>query len=151
MPISSTQRSDYSLDLGDSKSIDIAVPKTDTPNTPKASVKLDLPGFGPVSDNLYAKTARLAGRVNAASVSTEEQQALLRERQSLLEKKFADIITRKESNRLEYIRWSLDRIEDAKHGEALDNLENYVDKYETMLSDLRGFEATLQYHLKQKK
>jgi len=41
----------------------------------------------------------------------------------VLDKKFAEIITRKEENRLEYVRWSLDRIEDAKYGQSLELLE----------------------------
>jgi len=44
-----------------------------------------------------------------------EQQQLLDERQTLLDKKFDGSITRQEANRLEYVRWTLDRIELARY------------------------------------
>jgi len=90
----------------------------------------------------------MAGRINAASVSDQECQTLLRERQDLLDKNFDDTITRKEKIRLEYIRWSLDRIEDSKFGQTLDMLENSVSKYEQFLSDVRKLENQLKQHLK---
>lgn len=89
----------------------------------------------------YAVTARLAGRVNAASVTESEYESLLSERQILLDKLFSSTISRREQNRLEYVRWSLDRIEDAKHGAALDKLESFVSMYENFaaqVDDLRG-------------
>jgi hypothetical protein len=103
-----------------------------------ASTSIRIPDFG-ASPALYAATARLAGRVNAASVSDEEHNAWLAERQSLLDKKLAGTITRREANRLTYVRWSLDRIEDAKYGHTLDRLGGAVSDYErfaTELSDL---------------
>ena len=65
------------------------------------------------------------------------------ERQELLDKKFLGSITRRELNRLEYVRWSLDRIEDAIHGPALDVLEDSVSMYEQFLSEVRGLEVQL--------
>jgi len=67
----------------------------------------------------------------------------------LLDKKFSGTITRKEENRLEYIRWSLDRVEDARHGEALERLEDAVRQYEDFLSDLRYLERELSAQKKQ--
>src|SRR6267142_4796435 len=87
-----------------------------------------LPTFDRYSQ-MYALKSRMAGRINAAGISDEEHQVLLRERQRLLDKKLAGEISAKESNRLEYVRWSLDRIEDAKYGQALDILEGSVAKY----------------------
>lgn len=95
------------------------------------------PNFGPKS--LYAVTAKVAGRLNATAVSDEEHAALLDERQTLLDKKFSGIITRQEQNRLSYIRWSLDRIEDAKFGASLDVLEEHVEQFEGLLSELAKF------------
>ena len=79
------------------------------------STALRVPDFGSRGE-VYATTARLAGRLNAASISEEEHTALLEERQLLLDKVFDGTISRKEEIRLDYVRWSLDRIEDAKHG-----------------------------------
>lgn len=115
-----------------------------------ASATSELPRLGALSET-YALTSRIAGRLNAANISEEEHQALLRERQMLLDKKLHGEITRQESNRLEYVRWSLDRIEDAKHGQALDVLEGYVARYEQFLSDVRLFQANLQRALQTRK
>ena len=94
-----------------------------------ATTTLKTPNFGDFS-SIYAITARLAGQLNATKITLEEHETLLLERQKLLDKKFAGEITRRESNRLEYVRWSLDRIEDARHGEAIDALEDAVARYE---------------------
>lgn len=108
-----------------------------------SSTTLSLPSFdsAPI---IQAQTAKIAGRINAASVSEDEHLKLLNERQHLLDKKFANTITRQESNRLEYVRWSLDRIEDAKYGSTLDSLEESVTRYEQFLDQLRGLENQLR-------
>jgi hypothetical protein len=96
-----------------------------------------------LSGDVLAVTARRAGRLNAASVSTKEYQELLAERQALLDKKFSGKIERREELRLEYVRWSLDRVEDARHGEALERLESAVMQYEQFLHDLAGLREQL--------
>lgn len=88
--------------------------------------------------NAFAESAKLAGRINALSVTAEEVKELYDERQKLLDKKFDESITKKEINRLEYVRWSLDRIEDAKSGQTLDALEDFVSKYENFLDEIKG-------------
>jgi hypothetical protein len=65
----------------------------------------------------------------------------------LLDKKLGETITRKEENRLEYVRWSLDRIEDAKYGHTLDALEDRVRSYEMLLSDIRNLQNQLDQHV----
>ena len=105
---------------------------------------LHLPNFNSVNNELYALTSRIAGRVNAASASDEEYQALLTERQQLLDKKFDETITRREICRLEYIRWSLDRIEDAEHGEDLDRLEGAIRIYENFVDQVRDLRGQLR-------
>jgi len=99
--------------------------------------------FG-VASSLYAATARSAGRINAASVSDEEYRNLLGERQRLLDRKFGGTISRKEEIRLEYIRWSLDRVEDAKHGASLEALDNAVAKYSQFLADVEELKSQLE-------
>lgn len=96
---------------------------------PAGTASLKAPDFGDLG-SIYAITARLAGRLNASQITPEEHEAYLRERQTLLDKKFAGDVTRKELNRLEYVRWNLDRIEDAKYGETLDILETAISRYE---------------------
>jgi len=92
---------------------------------------------------VYAAASRRAGRINASNISGAEHEALLLERQLLLDKKFNRSISRKESNRLEYVRWSLDRIEDAKHGWAMDVLEHSIGSYEQFSEDLKSLRDQL--------
>jgi hypothetical protein len=84
-----------------------------------------------------AATSRIAGRINAADISKSEFNALVREHQLLVDKALDGTITRREQNRLNYVRWSLDRIEDAKFGEGLDQLEKNIEQYERILRDVR--------------
>lgn len=115
------------------------------------STTVALPQFKNFGDAYtYAQTARIAGRLNAANVSDEEQKSLLVERQSLLDKKFSGTITKKEANRLEYVRWSLDRIEDAKHGQTLDVIEGAVSRYEHFFDELKALQIQLSNASKKK-
>ena len=128
--------------FGSAESIEPTVPAPSPSSAPSK-----LPDFG-VFKEVYAVTSRMAGRVNAASVSKQEHEAILQERQALLDKQFNKTITRKEANRLEYVRWSLDRIEDGKHGQMLDALEDSVIRYERFLSYMGELEEKLRQHLK---
>jgi hypothetical protein len=102
-----------------------------------------IPTFGPYDRVAYAIESRRAGRLNAANISEDEYHSLLRERQSLLDKKFEGTIKRKESNRLQYVRWSLARIEDSRSGPALDVLESLVTQYEQFHRDVESLSDTL--------
>jgi hypothetical protein len=91
--------------------------------------------------------ARLTARLNASKVPDVEAKALLEERQQLVSKQLEGAITKKELARLDYVRWSLDRIEDGKHGAILDELESHIVQFEKVASqlsrlndDLRGAE-----------
>ncbi|MEF0943600.1 hypothetical protein [Rhizobium sp. BR 362] len=103
--------------------------------------EFQMPNLG--SNSAYAVTAKVAGRLNATAVSAEEHDALLNERQKLLDRKFEGTLSRAEENRLAYVRWSLDRIEDAKYGATLDVLEEHVARYENLLSEVTSFRAQL--------
>jgi hypothetical protein len=108
-----------------------------------ATSSVIFPAFGGVSSDLYAVASRRAGRINAASISNEELDRLVVERQLLLDKKFNENITRAEIIRLTYVEWQLDRIEDAREGEALDRLESWVAEYERFKNDLQTLERNL--------
>src|SRR6266446_5425863 len=121
----------------------VAEPK-DQQSDPASSAPLGLPNWRSYEEReMYALTSRMAGRINAASVSEEEHNALLRERQGLVDKELAGTISREEANRLTYVRWSLDRVEDAKYGQVLDLLESHVNRYEQFLYDIRSFQDKL--------
>lgn len=96
-----------------------------------------------VPPNIYAATAREAGRINAAKISQQEYQNWLDERQALLDKKFAGTMTRVESNRLQYVLWSLDRIEDARHGAELEHLELLASSLESFQSSVEQLRSDL--------
>jgi hypothetical protein len=103
---------------------------------------IEFPEFGSYAGS-QAETARIAGRIAASYVSEEEHQGFLRERQALLDKLFAKTITREEEIRLEYVRWSLDRIEDAEHGTDLDRIEDSINRYEHFLDEIDQFKDAL--------
>jgi hypothetical protein len=126
------------------RSVSSQMPNTDlTSTSPDSSELVTVPNFG-TSRTVYAITSRIAGRINARAVSEEEHQRLLDERQFLLDKKIAGSISPAETNRLEYVRWSLDRIEDARHGAEIDALESSIAQYEQFLSDVGTFTSQLQ-------
>lgn len=118
----------------------------DNKETTGTASTLRAPDFGSLA-SVYAITSRRAGRLNATKATPKEVADLLAKRQALLDKKFAGTITRQEENRLEYVRWSLDRIEDARHGETLDHLEAAVVRYEQLEDRLRDLKGQLMEHL----
>jgi hypothetical protein len=118
-------------------------PPTASASSPVApSTGLNVPDFG-AHGAIYAVTARLAGRLNAASISDKEQEALLAERQRLLDKELDGTISRRELNRLEYVRWTLDIIEDAKYGVNLDVIEDAISMYERFVVNVNDLKAQL--------
>ena len=113
--------------------------------TQNTATNMALPNFG-MPTNLYAIANRRAARLNAATISDTERDEWLTERQLLLDRKFDGTMTRADEVRLEYVRWQLDRIEDAKHGESLDMLESIVLQYEQFKSDLEELQSKLTKH-----
>lgn len=107
-----------------------------------SSAPFRVPTFN-ISGELHAIAARQAGRLNAASISLQEYENLLSQRQKLLDKKLDGKMTRQDEIKLDYVRWSLDRIEDAKHGAAMDTLESSVATYERFLSEVQDLKRQL--------
>lgn len=115
------------------------------PSLRSGTADIAFPNFQVLSDRQTMATAsRRAGRVNAASISEEEVDALLDERSKLLDKKFAGTMTRAESIRLTYVRWSLDRIDDAQQGAQLDALDALVSQYEQLQLDLQSLKESIE-------
>ena len=137
----STSATALTLDYSTSESeVNAAIP--DASSNPTSTEALKVPSFSGYGE-VYAAASRRAGRINAASIPVTEHKALLLERQLLLDKKFSGSITRKEANKLEYVRWSLDRIEDAKYGSITDVLEHSVSSYEQFSTDIKLLHAQL--------
>lgn len=99
----------------------------------------------------HAQSLRNAARLNASKISRQEHLSLLAEREELLKAKYERGLSIREITRLEYVRWSLDRIEDAKHGASLDTLEAAVYKYREALSELQALRASLDVNLPRSK
>jgi hypothetical protein len=142
MSKSSALRSSLNYSDSDGNHTEQYVPLSES--NPTSSNKVEFPDFSAYGGAAnYAVTSRLAGRINAANVSPSEHKKLLREREQLVLKKINNQITRKEVNRLEYIRWSLDRVEDARYGHTLDSLESLVEFYEKFDADLHSLKSQL--------
>ncbi|MBR8308748.1 hypothetical protein KDX25_20305 [Burkholderia cenocepacia] len=89
------------------------------------------------------ETKALARAIIKKRLKEGEWEALLSERQQLLDKQFSGVITKSESNRLDYVRWSLDQIEDARYGASLDVLESSVARYESFLESVQQLKNDL--------
>ncbi len=100
---------------------------------------------------IWALTARQAQRLNAASVSQHELNDLLKERQNLLDRKFSQTMSDADAIRLEYVQWSLDRIEDAQTGGLLDLLENKILQFEDLVESIRDLQQQIDHLSKKKK
>lgn len=102
-----------------------------------------LNGPEPIASPQELAARRAAGRANALKTSKAEKDALLRERRLLVDRELDGKITKDEQRRLTYIRWTLDRIEDAEHGSVLDALEAAVEQYEKQRSLIEDLIAQL--------
>ena len=129
---------------------DDSPPKTLTFDTPQASTA-SLSGSGVSAFPSFdlgrgqAEVAKNAGRLNAAAIPPEEERALVERHRQLVAKKLAGTITKNDAAMLAYVRWSLDRIADAKHGDALDRLEGQIRQYEDFAESLQRFEQQLRH------
>lgn len=158
MKHSSTAQLEFRYFEDDAASDEIAIddlrggrPKSAIKDVRRAkTIGSNIPNIQP-HDAVYAATSRIAGRINAANISQEEIDNFLAERQKLLDKQFAGSITRQDQIRLEYVRWNLDRIEDARFGQSLDRLEAYVSQYERIFDQIEQLQMQLVELVRRKK
>ena len=75
---------------------------------------------------------RHASRALTRRTMADEEPALLRERDELLDRKYESGLDVHGERRLTYVRWQLDRIDDALNGEHLDAVERVVSAQEQM-------------------
>jgi hypothetical protein len=90
------------------------------------------------------QAAKSTARLNASKVPNSEIKSLYEERQRLVAKQLDETITKTELIRLEYVRWSLDRVEDAQHGASLDELERGIEQFGKLADQLRNLHDGLQ-------
>ena len=126
------------------------VPTGESAASPASASMVSFAGFRP-SDTARSlevhETKALARAIIKKRLKEGEWEALLEQRQQLLDKKFSGSMTKSESNRLDYVRWSLDQIEDAKHGAALDVLEDSISRYESFLEGVQQLNQDLIRHV----
>lgn len=114
--------------------------------SPASGGVVRLPEISGSSETVATTVAKSAGRQNAAKATDAEYNDFLRERASLLDKHFAGTISRKEAIRLEFVNWSLDRIEDARYGPALDMFDAAIGNYEQFSSEIAALTAQIAKH-----
>ena len=107
--------------------------------------------LGTIEPSVATHSVREAGRINAMHISEREHKDLLDERATLLKLKFTAPLTRRQQDRLEYVRWSLDRIEDAQHGHKLDRLEMVVAQYQDAIRQVQQLNSDLSRYLPAKR
>jgi hypothetical protein len=83
-------------------------------------------------------------------IPPKEVELLFNEHNFLVQKKFSEGISEKEEKRLKLIRWELDRIEDAFHGENIDRLESFLEGYERFAKDINEFIDNIRHSNKSK-
>lgn len=92
---------------------------------------------GEISD-LSSDTIKTINRAITLKIPQREKDNLIKERNQLVEKEFKVGLGDKENRRLTYVRWQLDRIDDAESGEFLDYLERMTDTHEKFAKELQG-------------
>ena len=87
---------------------------------------------------LPASTIKEINRKITQRIGPETKNANIEERNKLVNKKFKEGLDEKEERRLTFVRWQLDRIDDAETGATLDLLEKFVEANETFAEDIKG-------------
>lgn len=98
------------------------------------------PGFSGLSpDNI-----RQINRAITRKIPPSEKQQIINERNQLVRKQFKGGLSAKEEDRLKYVRWQLDRIDDAETGEFLDYLQIITEGHEKFAKELQGLLGQMQ-------
>lgn len=83
-------------------------------------------------------------RANTSKISQAERDKIFNERDELVEKKFKTHLSAQEERRLTYIRWQLDRFDDAESGEFLDYIGKITESHEKLAEELKGFTGEIE-------
>ncbi|MGY4371042.1 hypothetical protein ACVW1A_007107 [Bradyrhizobium sp. LB1.3] len=142
--LSGARQVEFDFQLGDMGADNSASMQTSGPSRPRRTAGADVFDMPRFPSFTYAAASRQAGRVNAASIDPIEHRALLAERQTLVDKELAGALSPEETNRLEYVRWSLDRVDDAKYGSDFEQLADMVSQAERFHADINEFRGELE-------
>jgi hypothetical protein len=96
-----------------------------------------LPTPSSVDASTSMEQIRKLNRQVTKNIPVKVKKMLVEERNYLVNKKFKEGLTDKEERRLIYIRWQLDRIDDAEYGETLDLYESIADQYDIFAHDIK--------------
>ncbi|WP_437580154.1 hypothetical protein [Sorangium sp. So ce887] len=91
----------------------------------------------------YEVSARLAGRAVARKIPKERYAELMSEHQRLAMKEVLGNISTSESRQLRLVRWQIDRVEDARHGQDIDRLEEIARVHQTLAHDINALVSQL--------
>lgn len=98
------------------------------------------PGFGGLSSHDIKRVNRTVTR----KIQQTEKDKIIDERNQLVRKQFKVGLSAREKNRLKYVRWQLDRIDDAESGESLDYLQIIAEGNERFSKELNGLLGQIQ-------
>jgi hypothetical protein len=109
--------------------------KTEEPKS--ASTLADL--WTPAVPEFSPENIKKINRAITRKMPEAERKQIISERNQLVQKQFKVSLSIKEEKRLKYIRWQLDRIDDAESGEFLDYLEKITEAHEKFAKELNAF------------
>lgn len=92
-----------------------------------------------VTESGGAAAAAEAARALARAIPEEVRNRWYAEHAYLVEKQFVGELESNEFNRLRYLRWQIDRFQDADIGDALDNFNALVAMHESIAAEVSKF------------
>lgn len=127
-----------------------------TSDTEKILTTLEKKGFLESGYSYEAKTIpsisvneiKRLNREITRRIPPEQIEKLFIEHSNLVKKKFKEGISEREEKRLKLIRWELDRVEDALHGDNIDRFESFLESYERFAKDINEFVDNIRYSKK---
>ncbi len=109
------------------------------------------PGSGKELFEIPATQIKEINRAVTRRLSQESIDAFLEERETLVKKKLAGDISKREETRLTFVRWQLDRVDDAIFGPRLDTLERMTEVYEGFASNIKTVLSQIKPEVEKKK
>jgi hypothetical protein len=94
---------------------------------------------GPVkisSEGPFSETIKKMNRELAKKISLQDEKYFITKHSELVRKKFTGGLSNDEQKQLDFIRWQMDRIDDARNGEHMDHLTQIIESHEEFAQDL---------------
>lgn len=87
--------------------------------------------------SFYAEQIRKMNRDISKLIPEDEKNSLMDEHRELVKKKMSLQLSAAEQRRLQFVRWQLDRIDDAESGDQLDRLEYLIRSQQNFSEDIQ--------------